>query len=79
MSRWFVLIVLNFIGAGARWIWGTIWRTLLKKPKFKWSEYLHGPEDPDYYDTMGHQFNNKIIGAIVFVFIIVPLIRILLW
>ncbi len=75
MGNWFGRVVLNFLGAVPRWIWGSIWRTLFKKPKFKWSEYLYGPENPDYYDVMGHQFNNRIIGALVLVFIVVPIIR----
>lgn len=78
MGSWFGRVVLNFLGALARFSWGYIWRTLFNKPKFTWSEYLHGPADPDYYDMMGHHLNNRIIGALVLVFIILPLIKIFL-
>jgi len=58
-------IVLNFIGAIVRWIYGTIWRTLFNKPKFVFSEYINGSSDSnDSFDGIAHQFNNKIIGAI---------------
>lgn len=48
MGSWFGRVVLNFLGALARFSWGYIWRTLFNKPKFTWSEYLHGPANPDY-------------------------------
>jgi hypothetical protein len=46
--RWFF----NLVGGTSRWVWGTIWRTLFKKKKFKYSEYIKGPDTPDYYDNM---------------------------
>ncbi|WP_456442583.1 hypothetical protein [Psychroserpens sp.] len=58
-------IIINYIGATVRWIYGAIWRTLFNKPKFTFNEYIHGPKNSDdYFDEMGHQFNNKIIGVI---------------
>jgi len=60
-------IILNAIGGTARWVFGMIWRTLFNKNKYTYKEYLHGPKDPDYYDTMGHGFNNRVIGLLVFV------------
>ncbi len=57
--------VLNFIGATVRWIYGTTWRALFNKPKFTFDDYVNGSENSDdYFDETGHQFNNKIIGAI---------------
>lgn len=73
----FVRAFFNFIGAGARWIWGSIWRTLLNKRKYKWKEYLYGPDNPDYFDEMGHGFNNVLIGILVLFFILIPIIEIL--
>lgn len=58
-------IVANYVGATVRWIYGTIWRTIFKKKKYTYSEYVYGPNDStDSFDEVGHQFNNKIIGMI---------------
>ncbi len=65
----------NFIGGTIRWVYGTIWRLIVKKPRFTFQEYIYGHNYPNYYDMMGHQLNNKIIGALVFVFIIVPILQ----
>lgn len=61
---------LNFLGGIIRYIFGTIWSTILKKPKFMFKEYICGPESENYYDEMGHSFNNRII-AIVFLFVFI--------
>lgn len=67
MTRFFQIIfggiIVNFIGASIRWIYGSIWRTLFRKPKFTFKEYLYGPKNShDYYDKNAHQLNNKLIG-----------------
>jgi membrane protein YqaA with SNARE-associated domain len=55
-------LVSNFLGGTIRWFIGTIWRTILKKPKFTYKEYLFGPKDStSHYDIHGHQFNNIVI------------------
>ena len=54
-------LILNFVGGTLRWIYSSIWRTLFNKPKFKYSEYLKGPEESDYYDSV-HGCFNIIIG-----------------
>ena len=60
--------ILNITGATARWIYGSIWRTIFKKSKYSYSEYLKGPKDStNYYDKQGHRFNNKLIGIIIIV------------
>ena len=74
----YVGVIFNFIGASARWFWGFIWRTILKKQKFTFKEYLNGPNELSYYDNMCHASNNGIIGVLVFVFLIVPLIKLIL-
>ncbi len=65
-------LVLNFIGATIRWIYGSIWRTIFNKSKFKFKDYLNGPEEnSNYYDDFGHNYNNILIGVIFIVGIIV--------
>tara|TARA_R110001606_G_C15029895_1_gene610880 strand:- start:283 stop:531 length:249 start_codon:yes stop_codon:yes gene_type:complete len=62
-----VQVLFNFIGASLRWIYGLIWRTIFKKPKFSFKEYLYGPKkSSDYYDDFAHNGNNVLIGAIAF-------------
>lgn len=69
--------VLNFTGGTIRWIFGSIWRTIFKKPKFSFEEYIYGPKDPNYYDKTGHSFNNVLIGTLGLIFIIVPIIQLI--
>ncbi|PIA78639.1 hypothetical protein BFR04_03650 [Gaetbulibacter sp. 4G1] len=57
--------ILNFFGAITRYSYGLIWRTIFRKPKFTFNEYLYGPKNSDnYFDQTAHVFNNKIIGLI---------------
>ena len=64
-------IVSNYIGATVRWTYGTIWRTILNKPKYTYAEYVNGPKDSeDSFDQIGHKLNNRIIGMIAVVLII---------
>ena len=70
-------IILNFIGAILRWIFGSVWRTIFKKQKFKFNEYLYGPKSSNYYDDMGHRLNNRIIGMFGLVLIIIPIIQLI--
>lgn len=56
----------NFIGAVTRWTYGTVWRTLYKRKKYSFKEYLRGPKDSeDWFDMTAHEFNNRVIGALV--------------
>jgi len=65
---------MNFIGAIVRWVYGTIWRTLLNKPKFTFDEYVNGSrKSDDSFDEISHEFNNKIIGA-VFIGLIISIL-----
>lgn len=67
-------IVLNFIGGNIRWVFGTIWREILKREKFTYKEYLFGPKRSNgSYDEIGHTLNNKIIGA-VFLFLLASIL-----
>ena len=66
--------ILNFIGATIRWIYGTAVRTILKKPKYTFKEYLRGPKNSkDWFDKTAHEFNNKWI-ALAFIGIVISLI-----
>ncbi|MGM1056738.1 MAG: hypothetical protein ACQEWG_12690 [Bacteroidota bacterium] len=60
-----------------RWIFGSIFRTLFKKPKFSFKEYLSGPKKSGWFDEHAHGTNNVIVGVlftIAAIFLIVILI-----
>jgi len=68
-------IVLNFIGGCIRWIYGTTWRTIANRPKFKFNEYINGPDNSnDWFDEKGHNFVNSLIGLIFVILLILSLI-----
>jgi len=75
MMNPFIGRILNYIGGTMRWFYGNIWRTIFNKRKFTFNEYIYGPKTSDYYDNMGHELNNRLIGALGLVFIIVPIIQ----
>lgn len=56
--------ILNYIGGVLRWLFGLLFRSIFKKQKFTFEEYIYGSKDPNYYDKMGHRFNNIIIAVI---------------
>ena len=68
-------VILNFIGAVIRWVYGIIWRTFFNKSKFTFNEYVNGFRNSDdtFDEIIAHQFNNKIIGAI-FIGIIISIL-----
>lgn len=66
-------VLLNYIGGTIRYIYGSIWRTLFDKPKFTFKEYINGPKKRDYYDEMGHEFNNRLIAFIFLGIIVIAL------
>jgi len=69
-----IQVIFNFIGACLRWVYGTIWRTIMNKPKFTFIEYLNGPKKAsDFYDEFTHRTNNVVIG-IIFFFVIATII-----
>lgn len=62
-------LVINTIGGTIRWIYGSIWRTIFKKPKFSFKEYLYGKKkSKDHWDRQ-HMFNNGFV-AIIFLIIL---------
>lgn len=67
--------ILNYIGGTIRYIYGTIWRTIFNRPKFTYKEYINGPKRKNYYDEMGHEFNNRIIAFIVIGIIVCLLVN----
>ena len=64
---------LNYIGGTIRFIYGTIWRTVFNKPQFTYKEYIYGLKRKNYYDKMGHEFNNRMI-ALIFLGIIISML-----
>jgi hypothetical protein len=66
---------LNYIGGTLRFIYGIIWRTIFDKPKFTYKEYIYGPKKRNYYDEMGHEFNNRIIAFIFIGIIVIMLVN----
>ena len=65
-------ILLLYIGATVRWLFGMIWRTLTNKKKFTYQEYLNGPEGyNDWFDDKGHRFVNLIIGIATLVSLVI--------
>ena len=60
----------NFIGGSIRWVYGSIWRTLARKKKFTYKEYIYGPNDSDEIeDSLGHEIINRVIGMVVIMII----------
>ena len=60
--------IFNFFGALARWLYGTIWRTIARKKKYSFMEYLRGPKHSDgFYDDFGHELVNRFVGLIVII------------
>jgi hypothetical protein len=68
-------IITNFIGAVIRWIYGTIWRTVAGKHKYKFREYLNGPENSDDFFDNGHEIINSAIGVIALLLLCALLIK----
>lgn len=64
----------NFIGGTTRWLWGTFWRSIAGQKKYKFKEYIHGPENPEPGQEY-HGTNNFLIGLGVFVIVIVPVLK----
>ncbi len=63
--------ILNFIGGSIRWFFGTIYRKLMKKENFSYHEYLYGKEKiNDDYNKLEHEFANKVIAFMFFIFLI---------
>ena len=73
----FGAIIFNFLGACVRWLYGTIWRTVMNKRKYSFKEYLYGPKSSDdWFDMTGHTFVNRMIGAIILVLICLTIVKI---
>lgn len=61
--------VMQWIGGTVRYGYGTLIRGLglTKRSSFTHREYVHGPDTPDdvVFDTIGHRFNNRLLGLLV--------------
>ncbi len=69
-------LFLNFIGDTLRWLYGSVWRTIARRPKFTYSEYLYGSKkSDDRYDTLAHGFNNAMLGFLFCGFVLSILIK----
>ncbi|QTD38803.1 hypothetical protein JL193_05960 [Polaribacter batillariae] len=67
-------LLCNFIGGTLRWVYGTIWRTIFNKSKYRYNEYVFGVENSkNHFDVHGHQFNNLII-TVVFIAVIATIL-----
>lgn len=63
-------LMFGFVGAVCRWIYGSIWRTIAKKKKFTFREYINGPDNSDdWFDLTGHGLVNRIVGMIILIII----------
>jgi len=68
--------IFNFAGAIVRWTYGTIWRSIARKKKFTFREYLNGPDNSDdLFDLMGHNLVNQAIGFITVLILCFLLVR----
>jgi len=68
--------IFNVIGATVRWIYGTVWRTIFRRKKFTYKEYLYGSKkSDDWFDQTGHTFVNRVIGIGFLMLIIVIILR----
>lgn len=69
-------VIFNFIGACVRWLYGTLWRTITNKKKYKFHEYLRGPDNSDdFFDNYGHEFINRIVGLISLASILAAIVK----
>lgn len=69
-------LIINTIGGTVRWIYGSIWRTIFKKPKFSFKEYLYGSKkSKDHWDNY-HSMNNGVVGFVFIAIIIAVLVSI---
>ena len=68
--------ILNYTGGTLRWLYGSLYRNITNKPKFSYREYIYGPKNSkNSFDTIGHTFNNRIIGGIFIVLVIYLIIE----
>ena len=74
----FIEEILNFTGGTFRWIVGTCYSKITNKESFTFLEYINGPKKKNYYDRFGHNLNNRIIGILIIIFIMVPIVKLFL-
>ena len=69
--------IFNFPGAFVRWTFGSVWRTIANNKKYRFREYLIGPDNSDdWFDLTGHDLINKVIGGVAIVTVIILLNKI---
>jgi hypothetical protein len=64
-------IFICFVGGTIRYIYGYSIRKLglTSRKYYSYKEYLNGPDEPEdfIFDTIGHEFVNKVIGMVTIV------------
>ncbi len=70
---------LQWLGGTLRYAYGTLIRSLrlTKRKAYTLHEYVNGPDNPEdvVFDTLGHRFNNRLLGFLVAVVLLGLLIR----
>lgn len=66
-------IIFCYIGGTVRFFYGNSIRKLglTSRKHYSFKEYINGPNDPEdiIFDTIGHEFINKVVGFITIVII----------
>lgn len=57
-------LIINAIGGTIRWIYGTFWRTIFRKQKYSFKEYLYGPKKSKNDWDKQHMLNSGIVGLV---------------
>lgn len=70
---------LQWLGGAVRYLYGTVIRDLklTKRQRYTFKEYVNGPDQPNdvVFDTIGHRFNNRLLGLVIAGVLLAILIR----
>jgi hypothetical protein len=68
--------LLNLIGAFIRWVFGSIWRTIVNRKRISFYEYASGNENTDaLLEDSGMKTINLIVGIVVILSILYIIFR----
>ncbi len=68
--------IFNFFGTCTRWTLYGIKRTFTNDRPISFKEFLNGPtKSDDFFDSYGHELNNKWIGFVTIVLIAFALMK----
>lgn len=62
-------MVFSFIGALVRWVFGSIWRTLTRKQKYTFKDYLLGAKSSDNEINFSLGFAVLVIVAVLIAYV----------